>query len=137
MGGEVNAGVGSGPHGIRQHVVVRRTTLICLQSFDDGITLVVADDEDHFVAGQHRSVNVGVHHQIRAIADHGKDFAVGSGHCGTPRTRDFISHAGITVFTVETGDRFAHPVDIELPRQSTSGSENVILFGRSTVHQPN
>src|SRR3954468_11315293 len=50
-----------------QQVVERHAALVDLEVVDRGEPAVVADDEDHLVSGEHRRVDVGVHHQIRAV----------------------------------------------------------------------
>src|SRR3954453_1924196 len=45
-----------------QQVVERHAALVDLQIVDGGKPPVVADDEDHLVSGEHRRIDVGVHH---------------------------------------------------------------------------
>ena len=108
-----------------------------MESLDYGITFVVTYDEDHFVTREHGRVNIRVHHQIGAIADHRVNLTRVSSHCRAPRTRDFVSHTGIAIFAVEGGDSFAHPVDVEFTGQSTRRGQDVIVTRGGIVDQAN
>ena len=69
VGGEVDRRpLPCDPH-VGEQVVERRPALVDLQPVDDGEAAVVAQDHDHLVPGQHRRVQVAVHHQVRAVAD--------------------------------------------------------------------
>ena len=62
---------------ILEHVPVRRTALVDLEAVDDGIPAVVAENDDELVAGENRAVQLGVEHEVRAVADEGDHLASG------------------------------------------------------------
>ena len=62
---------------VLEQVVVRRAALVDLEPVDDRVAAVVAHDHDQLVAREHRAVELGVHHQVRAVADERDHLAVG------------------------------------------------------------
>ncbi len=109
VGGEVDvdAAVGSRSAGVGQHVVEACGALVGLQAVDDGVSAVVAEDGDERMAGEGRGVELGVEHQVGAVAEQAGDQAggvgLGTGHGGTPRGDDLVAHAGEAVLEVHRG----------------------------------
>ena len=71
-------------------------------------------------------IDVGVHHQVRAVADHGDDVALGVGHLGAPAAGDLVAHAGVAELAVEGADRLGPPVLAQLARQAAGGGEREV-----------
>ena len=83
-------------------VVERHAALVDLQAVDHREATVVADDDDQLVTGQHRAVQVAVHHQVRAVADERRSpRRSGMRHLRPPRPADLVAHAREPVLAVE------------------------------------
>src|SRR5689334_4547227 len=87
-----------------QHVVERAAAHVRLEAVDHRVTAVVADDDDQLLARQHRAVQLGVEHQVRAVAHEGEDFAVTTCEPRAPGAGDLVAHAREAVLAVEGGD---------------------------------
>ena len=53
-----------------------------------------------FCAEHHRRRDLGVEHQVAAVADHHDDFAVGPRHLDAEAAGDLVAHARVAVFHV-------------------------------------
>src|SRR6266481_5951403 len=60
---------------VLDQIVERDTALPVLQAVDHGIAAVVADDDDYLVPGEHARIDVRIHHQVRAVAQHDEGIA--------------------------------------------------------------
>ena len=76
-----------------------------LEPVDHGEAAVVADDHDQLLPGEHRAVEVGVEHQVRAVADERDHVAVRARHPRAPRAGDLVAHARVAVLAVERARR--------------------------------
>ena len=111
---------------VLDQVVERHAALVDLQPVDDREAAVVADDHDQLVAGEHRAVQVAVHHHVRAVADERDDLVVGAGHLGAPRTGDLVAHAREPVLAVEVADLLGTPAVDQLAGQTAGRGEHVV-----------
>src|SRR3954453_15814453 len=101
-----------------QQVVERLAALVDLQVVDGGEAAVVADDEDHLVSGEHRRIDVGVHHQVRAVANEGDHIRLWSRHLCAERAGDLVAHRGHPELRVEAADGLRSPTADEFTGQA-------------------
>ena len=123
------------PAAVLDEIVERASALVVLKPVDDRETAVVANYDDHLVAGQDGRVDVGVHHQIRAVADHhdGRSVAVHR-HRRAPAAGDFVAHARVAEFAV-VGVRSFRPPSLHcFARQAARGRDHPIVFFDRFVH---
>ena len=85
---------------IDEKVPERGAATRLLEPIDAAEAVVVEDHDDERQAHRHRGRDLGVHHQIAAVADHDEHVAVGQRHLRAETTGDLVSHAGISVLEV-------------------------------------
>ena len=111
---------------VLEEVVEGRGALEALQAVDHGEAAIVADDDDELKAGEDRAVDVGVEHQVAAVADEDDHVARGVGHLRPPAAGDLVAHAGEAELAVEAADRLGLPVLAQLARQAAGCGQRQI-----------
>ncbi len=111
---------------VLDEVVEGGAALEVLQPVDDGEAAIVADDDDHLVAGQHRGIDVGIHHQIGAVAGKDDDITVRIGHRRAPAAGDLVAHAGKAEFAIKRARRLDLPDLGKLARQAAGGGQDEV-----------
>ena len=87
-------------HAVVEQVVERRATAGLLQPVDAAVAAVVEQHNDQLEAEHHRGRDLGIHHQVAAVADDDDDFAVRAGHLHTEPAGDLVTHARVAVLEV-------------------------------------
>ena len=129
MGGEVDT------RAVREEVIERGTAAIALQPIDAAEPAIVEHDDVQLLVQHHRSRDLGIHHQIGAIADQDPDFALGHGQLDPEPAGDLIPHTGIAVFDVVGAGLSAAPQFVQFAGQSAGSANDDILWGSRAVHR--
>ncbi len=108
---------------ILQQVVVFHACGRTLQAVDAAVPAVVAEHDEERVAAGHRSRDLGVHHQVAAVAQQDGNGARGIGHLHAETARDLVAHAGIAVLEVIAAGLGAAPELVQLARQAAGGRD--------------
>ena len=75
-----------------------------LEPLDHREATVVAEERDQLVPGDHGAQELGVEHQVRAVADEREHLAPCTRHARAPRAGQLIAHAREAVLAVEGRD---------------------------------
>src|SRR5215208_1365791 len=103
---------------------------------DRGEPGVVDQDYGELVAFLDGSNNLGVHHQVRTVAAHYVDLALGGGHLHAEAAGDLIPHARVAVLDV-VALRVARPPElVQIPRHGTGRADDNVLGFRERVDSP-
>ena len=86
--------------GVLEQVVEALAAGRALQAVDAAEAAVVEHDDGELHAEHDRGRDLGVHHQVRAVADHDDHLALGPRHLDAEAAGDLVAHAGIAVFEV-------------------------------------
>ena len=91
----------------------------------DGVEPVVLhEDDDHLDPLLHGGDELGRHHQVAAVADHGEDVPALVGEADADRGGDLVAHAGVPVLDV-VGLAVAHPPQlVQVARHGAGGAEH-------------
>ena len=117
---------------VAQEIVERRAAGRLLQPVDAAEAAIVEHDDDELLAEHHRGRDLGIHHQIGAVADHHDHFAVRQRHLDADPAGDLVAHAGIAVFEVVAERRARPPQLVQFARQSARGADDdVALLARA------
>jgi hypothetical protein len=115
VGGEVHAGQGL-VLGVAQQVVEALAARGALQAVDAAVTAVVEHDDDQLAPEHHRGRDLGVEHQVGAVADEDEHLAGRFSHLHAEAARDLVTHAGEAVFHVVAAGLGGLPVLVQLAR---------------------
>src|SRR5215213_5013262 len=103
---------------------------------DGGKPGVVDQDYGELVAFLDGSDDLGVHHQVRTVAAHYVDFALGVRHLHAKPAGDLIPHARVAVLDV-VALRVARPPElVQIPRHGTRGADDNVLGIGERVDSP-
>ena len=117
---------------MREQIIKRLAAFAGLQAVDDGVAAVVANDDNQFAPGHDRRQNIGIHHQIRSVADKNENRARGICHFRAPTARDFVAHARIAELAIEIADGARAPVFAQFARESARRRQRQIArFARA------
>ena len=133
--------------GVGEQVVEAVGALAGLQPVDHGEARVVAEHGDERDPGERRGVELGVQHQVGAVAEDRGDQAVrvgqGASERGAPRRGDLVAHAGEAVLEVHGGARggarsygAGAPAAVQLAGHPPGGGEHVVVGTRGVVDDP-
>ena len=144
---DVHAAVGSGAAGVGEHVVEPLRALVGLQPVDHGEARVVAEHRHVGVTGEGSGVELGVEHQVGAVAVQRSDQPVRMGlrtrHRGAPGCDHLVAHAREAVLEVHRGARGRGPVvlddagapaSVQLARHPAGRGQDVVLRAAGVVH---
>ena len=87
MGDEIDAGA------VRKQIVERGDAAGALQPVDAAETAIVEQDDVELLAERDRRRDLGIHHQIGAVADQDPDLAFGQSQLDAEPAGDLIPHA--------------------------------------------
>lgn len=76
--------------------------------------VVVVDDDDEFQALLHGGDDLGVQHQVAAVAEKREDLAARVGEFHAERSGDFVAHARVAVFGVVVVGRVRTPEFVDV-----------------------
>src|SRR5215217_8080986 len=103
---------------------------------DRGEAGVVDQDYGELVAFLDGSDDLGVHHQVRTVAAHYVDLALGGRHLHAEPAGDLIPHARVAVLDV-VALRVARPPElVQIPRHGTRGADDNVLGIGERVDSP-
>src|SRR5215212_9499079 len=103
---------------------------------DRGKPGVVDQDYGELVAFLDGSDDLGVHHQVRTVAAHYVDLALGGRHLHAEPAGDLIPHARVAVLDV-VALRVARPPElVQIPRHGTRGADDNVLGIGERVDSP-
>ena len=111
---------------IGQQIVEAWHAFELLQPVDHREPAIVADHNNHLVTTQNCRVDVRVHHQIGAVADHhdrraAESAGPGIGHRMAPTGRDLVAHAREAELKVKGVRRLDAPAFCHFARQPAGG----------------
>ena len=82
-------------------------------------------------AEHHRGRDLGIHHQVAAVADHHDHFALGPRHLHAEAAGDLVAHARVAVFDVVAAGRARAPELVQLAGQRAGGADDDVVAGES------
>lgn len=88
--------------------------LAALQIVDTAEGMIVIQHDCDLPALLHRGDDLGMQHQVAAIAEKRVDLARGVGEFHAERAGDLISHARVTIFGMVVGRRLAAPKFVDV-----------------------
>ncbi|MBV8662193.1 MAG: hypothetical protein JO107_03730, partial [Hyphomicrobiales bacterium] len=112
---------------VAQQVVERGAAGRALQAVDAAEAAVVVDDDDQLAAEHQRGGDLGVHHQIGAVADDDDHFALRQRQLDADAAGDLVAHAGIAVFDVIAERRARLPELVQFAGQPAGGADDDVV----------
>ena len=88
-----------------------------LQPVYAAIAAIVEEHDGELQPEHHRRGDLGVEHQVGAVADHDDDLLVGLGHLDAEPAGDLVAHGREAVFGVVGARRAGLPELVQLARQ--------------------
>src|ERR687893_592450 len=98
---------------------------------------VVHEDDGELVALLDGGDDLGVHHQVRAVADHHVDLALGGGHLDAEAARDLVSHRRVAVLDVVALGIACAPQLVKVAGHRSRRAHDHVLGIGERVHSPN
>ncbi len=104
---------------------------------EDALEAVVVEDHDRQLqALGHGGHDLGVQHQVRTVADHDHDLALGVGQADAQPGRDLVAHAGEAVLDVIGLRVVDSPQPEEVAGQAAGGADHGGLAPDRVVDDP-
>ena len=113
MSGEVDLGQGLMPR-IGEQVVEALDADGALQPVDAAEAAIVQHDDGQLQPEQHGDGDLGIHHEIGAVAEHHRHVARRVGHLDAQPAGDLVAHGGIAIFEVIAARRARLPMLVQL-----------------------
>ena len=109
---------------IGEQVVESHATGSALQPIDAAEAAIVQHHDGQFHAEHHRCRDLGVQHQVAAVADQHDHLTLGPSQLDAKAAGDLVAHAGVAVFQVVGADLPRLPQLVQLTWQSTGGADH-------------
>ena len=113
-----------------EQIVERRPAHRLLQPADAAVAAVVEDDDRQLAAEHHRGGDLGVEHQVAAVADDDDHFATGVRHLHADAAGNLVAHARVAVLDVIAAGHRRAPELVQLARQRPRGADDDVVAGR-------
>src|SRR5580704_5580204 len=122
MSGEIDGERRADIPAVLDEIVVGCVSSSDLQLVNHSEAVIVADDDDQLLAGEHGGVELGIEHEIGAVADeHDRipfRLRLGLSDSRAPTSRYFVAHAGKAELDVNSAGRLGPPIRGDLGRQA-------------------
>src|SRR5688572_17249288 len=105
-------------------VVVRLARSRALQAVDAAEAAVVAEHDEQRMTACNRGRDLGIHHEVTAVPDQDRDYAVGVRHLYAESARNLVPHAGVTVLEVIAARLGTAPQLVQLAGEPARGADD-------------
>ena len=120
---------------VRHQVVEGRAAGRLLQPVDAAEAAIVQHHDGQLQAHRHRGRDLGIHHQVAAVADQHDHRARRIGQFDAEAAGDLVAHAGVAVFQMVGAGTLGLPQLVQLARQAAGGANHHRPRRRDPLHR--